>query len=49
MVAGLSTFAILFLSIEFLLAVGHFVPNYDLRGIVALAWIAAYLVICPIT
>ncbi len=44
--AGLSTFAVLFPSIGFLLAVGYLVPNYDL---VALAGITAYLTICPIT
>jgi hypothetical protein len=47
--AGLSTFAVLFPSIRFLLAVGHLVSNCDLRCIVALAGIAAYLAICPIT
>jgi hypothetical protein len=47
--AGLSTFAILFPSIGFLVAVGYLVSNCDLRCIVALAGIAAYLAICPIT
>ncbi len=47
--AGLSTFAILFPSIGFLLAVRHLVSNCDLRCIVALAGIAAYLAICPVT
>jgi hypothetical protein len=46
--AGLSTFAVLFLSTGFLLSVGHLVSNCDLRCIVALAGIAAYLDICPI-
>ncbi len=47
--AGLNTFAILFPSIGFLLAVGHLVSNFDLRCIVALTGNAAYLAICPIT
>jgi hypothetical protein len=47
--AGLSSFAILFPSIGFLLVVGHLVSNCDLRYIVALVGIAAYLVICPVT
>ncbi len=47
--AGLSTFAILFPSIGFLLAVGYLVSNCDLRCIIALAGIAAYLAICPVT
>jgi hypothetical protein len=47
--AGLSTFAILFSSVGFLLAVGYLVFNCDLRYIVALAIIAAYLAICPVT
>jgi hypothetical protein len=47
--AGLSSFAILFSSIGFLLVVGHLVFNCDLRCIIALAGIAAYLAICPIT
>jgi hypothetical protein len=42
-------FAILFSSIGFLLAVGHLVSNCDFRCIVALAGIAAYLAICPVT
>ena len=49
LVAGLSSFAILFPSIGFLLAVGHLVSDCDLRRIVALAGIAAYLAIHPIT
>ncbi len=49
LVAGISTFAILFPFIGFLLAVGHLVSNCDLRCIVAFAGIAAYLAICPIT
>ncbi len=47
--AGLSSFAILFPSIGFLLAVRYLVSNCDLRFIIALAGIAAYLVICPVT
>ncbi len=47
--AGLSFFAILFLSIGFLLVVGHLVSNCDSRCIVALGGIAAYLVIRPVT
>ncbi len=47
--AGFSSFAVLFPSIGFLLAVGHLVSNFDLRCIVALAGIAAYLAICPVT
>ncbi len=49
LLAGLSPFAILFPSIGFLLVVGHLVSNCDLRCVVALAGIAAYLAICPIT
>ncbi len=49
LVAGLSTFAVLFPSIEFLLVVGHLVSNCDLRCIIALAGIAAYLAISPDT
>ncbi len=49
MVAGLSSFAVLFPSIGFLLVVGHLVSNCDLRCIVALMGIAAYLAIHPIT
>ncbi len=47
--AGLSSFAILFPSIGFLLVVGHLVSNCDLRCVVALLGIAAYLAIRPIT
>ncbi len=47
--AGLSTFAVVFLSIGSLSAVGHLVSNCDLRCIIALAGIAAYLAVCPIT
>ncbi len=47
--AGLSSFAVLFPSIGFLLVVGHVVPNCDLRCIVALVGIAAYLAIRPVT
>ncbi len=47
--AGLSSFAILFPSIRFLSAVGHLVSNCDLRCIVALAGIAPYLAISPVT
>ncbi len=47
--AGLSSFAFLFPSIRFLLVVGHLVSNCDLRCIVALAGIPAYLAICPVT
>jgi hypothetical protein len=46
---GLGSFAILFPSSGFLLAVGYLVSNSDLRCIVALAGIAAYLAIRPIT
>jgi hypothetical protein len=42
-------FAILFPSIRLLLAVGHLVSNCDLRCIIALAGIAAYLAICSVT
>ena len=49
LVADLSSFAILFPSIRFLLAVGHLVSNCDLRCIVALTGIAADLAICPAT
>ncbi len=49
LVAGLSSFAVLVPSIGFLLVVGHLVSNWDVRCIVALAGIAAYLEICPIT
>jgi hypothetical protein len=49
MAAGLSTFAVLFPSIGFLLAVGYLVYDCDLRCIVALVGIAAYLAICPVT
>ena len=45
--AGLSSFAILFPSIGFLLAVGHLVSNCDLRCIIALVEITAYLAIVP--
>ncbi len=47
--AGLRTFAVLFPSIGFLLAVGCLVSDGDLRCIKALAGIAACLVICPVT
>ena len=47
--AGHSSFAILFPSIGFLLAVGHLVSNCDLRCIVALVEIVAYEAFCPIT
>ncbi len=47
--AGLRTFAVLFPSIGFLLAVGYLVSNCDLRCIVALAGSAFYLAICPAT
>jgi hypothetical protein len=46
--AGLSSFAIFFPYIGFLLVVGHLVSNCDLWCIVALAGITAYLAICPI-
>ncbi len=49
LVAGLSSFAVLFPSIGSLLAVGHLVSYCNLRCILALAGIAAYLAICPIT
>ncbi len=49
LVAGLSSFAVLFPSIGFLLVVGHLVSNCDLRCVIALAGIAAYLAICPVT
>ncbi len=49
LVAGLSSFAVLFPSIGFLLVVGHLVSNCDLRCILALMGIAAYLVIPPVT
>ncbi len=45
--AGLSSFAILFPSIGFLFVIGHLVSNCDLRCIIALAGIAAYLAIVP--
>ncbi len=47
--AGLSIFAILLPSIGFLLAIEHIVSDCNLRCILALMGIAAYLVICPIT
>ncbi len=47
--AGFCTFAVLFPSIGFLLAVGYLVSNCDLRCIVALAGSAAYSAICPAT
>jgi hypothetical protein len=47
--AGLSSFAVLFPSIGFLLAVGHLVSNCDLRSIVALVGITAYLAIPTVT
>ncbi len=47
--AGLSTLTILFPSIRFQLAVGYLVSNCDLWCIVALAGIAAYLAISPVT
>ncbi len=47
--AGLNSFAVLFPSNGFLLAVGYLVPNFELRCILALAGIDAYLAICPIT
>jgi hypothetical protein len=46
--AGLRSFAILFPSVEFLLAVGHLVSNCALRCIIALVGVAD-LAICPIT
>ncbi len=49
LVAGLSSFAVLFPSIGFLVVVGHLVSNCDLKCVVALAGIAAYLAICPVT
>jgi hypothetical protein len=49
LVAGLSSFAVLFPSIGVLLVVGHLVSNGDLRCVVDLAVIAAYLAIRPIT
>jgi hypothetical protein len=48
LVAGLSSFAVLFPSIGFLLVVGHLVSNCDLRCFVALMGTAAYLAICPV-
>jgi hypothetical protein len=47
--AGLSSFAVLFPSIGFLLVVGHLVSNCDLRCVIALVGIAAYLAIFPVT
>jgi hypothetical protein len=47
--AGHNSFALLVPFDGFLLAVGYLVSNCDLRCIVALAGIAAYLVIRPIT
>jgi hypothetical protein len=47
--AGLCFFAVLFPSIGFLLVAGHLVSDCDLRYIIALAGITAYLAICPIT
>jgi hypothetical protein len=47
--AGLNTFAVLFPAFRFPLAVGYLVSNCDLKCIVALAGIAAYLAICPAT
>ncbi len=47
--AGLSSFAVLFPSIGFLLEVVHLVSNCDLRCIVVVAGITDYLVIHPIT
>ncbi len=47
--AGLNSFAVLIPSNEFLLAVGYLVSNCDLRCIVALAGIAAYLAVHPVT
>ncbi len=49
LVAGLNSFAILFPSNRFLSAVGYLVSDCDLRCFVALAEIAAYLAICPVT
>ncbi len=49
LVAGLSSFAVLFPSNGFLLVVGHLVSNCDVRCAVALMGITAYLVIHPIT
>ncbi len=46
---GLNTFAILFPTFEFLLAVGYLVSTCDFRCIVALVGIAAYLATCPAT
>jgi hypothetical protein len=48
LVAGLSSFAVLFPSIGFLLVVGHLVSNCDLRCVIALVEIAYYLAICPL-
>ncbi len=47
--AGLSSFAVLLPSSGFLLAVGYLVSNSDLKCIVALVGIAAFLEICPVT
>jgi hypothetical protein len=47
--AGLSSFAALLPSIGFLLVVGHLVSNCDLRCIVALVGITAYLAIRLVT
>jgi hypothetical protein len=49
LLADLSSFAVLFPSSGFLLDVGYLVSNRDLRCIVALAGITAYLAIPPIT
>jgi hypothetical protein len=47
--AGLSTFAVLFPFIGFLLAVVYLVSDCSLRCIVAFVGIAVYLAICPLT
>jgi hypothetical protein len=47
--ADLSSFAVLFPSIGFLLVVGHLVSNCSVRCLVALAGIAAYLAVHPVT
>jgi hypothetical protein len=49
LVAGLNSFAVLIPFTGFLLVIGFLVSNCDLRCIVALAGIADYLAICPVT
>ncbi len=47
--ADLISFFVLFPAIGFVLVVGHLVSNCDLRCIIALEGIAAYLAIRPVT